>query len=222
MAGEIQANFSSGATLYCLIRNRVGQVWNTSGLAFETYQTANYADYDVSLVEQGSASGFYIGTMPATIAAGVYSVVVKRQVAGSAAESDPSVAVGDLQWNGTVTMPLSDTATSGQLGQLQPMRLARGTMIQNFLFDLVSSVDHVTPFTSGSVSGQILRDDGSFGALQSGAFIEKGLGVYRLLALTSGDLLCNTAFLVFTAAGVSGGTSDPRRYQIITQRTSGQ
>jgi hypothetical protein len=222
MAAELQVSVQAGKTIYFLIRNRVSQIWNTNSLAFETYQTANYADYVVSATEQGTASAFYIGNFPSTITAGIYSAIAKQQLAGSQAETDPTVGGGDINWNGSTTMPLSDVATSGQVGQLAPMRIARGTMLPYFLFDLVSSADHVTPFVSGVVSGQIVRDNGSFGPLQSGAFTEVGLGTYRLQAFTSGDLLANTAMVIFTAAGISGGNSDPRRFSMILQRTSGQ
>lgn len=223
MAGELQWSFQAGATTYCLIRNRVGQIWSTSGGtgAFEAYATANYTSYNIAGVQQGAASAFYTATMPAAIPPGVYSIVAKNQIASSGAETDPTIAVGDEQWNGTVTLPLSDLATSGQIGTFGPVKIAKATMVQNFPIYLVSSADHVTPFTSGVVSGQISRDGGAFGPLQSGAFTEAGLGFYNLQALTSGDLNANTAKLIFTAAGISGGTSDPRPLGIILQKVSG-
>lgn len=221
MAGEIQFSFASLKTTYVLIRNRIGQVWNTANSAFETYVTALYVDYTITCTEQGTASGYYTGTFPPAIGPGAYSLVAKQQIAGGALESDPAVAVGDLQWNGTTLLPLSDMATSGQLGQIGPIRLARGTMIQNFQFKLVSSLDHVSPFVSGIISGQIMRDNGNFGPLQSGAFTEVGLGWYRVQALTSGDLNANTVALVFNGVGISGGTSDQRDYGFILQRVSG-
>jgi hypothetical protein len=221
MAGEIQVSFQAGKTCYFLVRNRVGQVWNTNTSAFESYQTANYGDYDIAMTEQGSASGFYVGTFPSAITPGVYSIVAKQQIGGSAAETDPTIGSGDEQWNGSVTIPLSDLATSGQVGMAFPIRIFRGQMVQNFPFKLVSAADHITPFTSGVISGQISRDGGSFGALQSGAFTEIGLGFYKV-NLTSGDLLANTVALSFSANGISGGTSDPRDFSMVLQRTSGQ
>ena len=223
MAGEIQTSYQTGRTVYSLIRSRVGQIWNTSGGtgAFENYTTAVFTSYAITMTEQGSASAFYTGTFPSAIIPGVYSLTAKQQIAGSAAETDPTIAVGDLQWNGTVTFPLSDVATSGQLGQLNPIRLARGTQILNFPIYLVSAVDHVTPLTSGILSGQIARDGGSFGPFQSGAFTETGLGFYNLQAATSGDLLANTCKMLFSAAGVSGGAADPRPLTFILQRSSG-
>lgn len=223
MSGEIQLGYQAGKTLYCHIRNRVGQVWSTSGGTggFEPYATANIADYKISLTEQGTASAYYVGNMPSAVPAGIYSILAKQQIGGAVAETDPNVGAGDLQWNGTVTLPLSDLSTSGQVGQFAPIRLARGQMIQNFPIYLKSAVDHVTPFTSGVISGQIARDGGNFGPLQSGAFTEVGLGFYNLQALTSGDINANTVKLLFTGVGISGGQCDPLPMSFIMQRTSG-
>ncbi len=118
-------------------------------------------------------------------------------------------------------MGLNDLATSGQLSLVSPVKIFRGEQILKFPFKLVSSIDHATSFTSGVCSGQISRDGGTFGALQSGAFSEVGLGWYYVQALTSGDLLANTASLVFTANGISGGTSDQRDFGFILQKSSG-
>lgn len=219
MAGEIQFSFQPGRTCYVLIRNRTGAVWN--GSSFVTYATVDYANYPVTVAEQGTLSAFYTGTFPSAITAGVYSIVGKSQLGGSPAESDPVVAAGDIQWNGTVTLPLSDLATSGQVSLIAPIKIYRGQMVQNFPIYFVSSLDHSTPFTSGIVSGQISRDGVSFGALQSGAFTEIGLGFYSLQALTSGDLLANTIAMRFSANGISGGAADPRNMVMVLQRASG-
>lgn len=223
MAGEIQAAFNSaGANIYAFIRNSVGQIANVSTLAFEAYNSANYANYVVSLTYQGVGAKYFIGDMPTWIGPGIYNFQAQLQAGGSPATTDVTIGVGDIQWNGSATLPLANLATSGQVAQFAPLRVARGTMVPFFYFNLVSSSDHITPFTSGICSGQICRDNGSFTTLQSGAFTEKGNGWYVVQALTSGDLLCNTAALMFTATGVSGGTSDPRNFGLVTQRTSGQ
>lgn len=220
MANEIQVSFQAGRTVYFLIRNAAGQVWN--GSTFETYATANYTTYDVAGSEQGTASAFYVGTFPATIAAGKYAVVAKSQVGAAPAEGDPTVGYGDVYWDGSAEVALSNLATSGQVGQFAPIRFARGHMIQNFGFYLRSTSDHVTPILSGVCSGQMQRDNGtSWGALQSGAFTNHGNGFYSVQALTSGDLLCNTARLLFTANDASGGAADPVPLTLYTQKTSG-
>jgi len=225
MANEIIVSFQPTKTLYALVFNRIGQIWNTSTVAFEAYSTANYANYTIALTQQGTSSPFYDGTFPSAIVAGVYGVVAKQQLGGSAAETDPTVGVqGDFQWNGAFSFPLSDLTTSGQLGQIGPIKLARGVMVQNFPIYLKSAADHVTPFTSGVLSGQIMRDPvsgASFGALQSGLFAELGNGFFSLSALTSGDLLANTIALLFSANGISGGSADPLPMTFILQKTSG-
>lgn len=219
MASEVQVNYgTTGATLYFQVRNTTGSIWN--GTAFVAYATADVTSYDVALTEQGTASAYYVGNFPSTIAAGLYNIVAKRQTGGSPAETDATIATGEINWDGTVVMPLSNVATSGQVGQLAPMRIARGVAISGFTFHMVSAADHVTNFTSGVISGQIARDGGSFGALQSGTVTEMGLGYFRV-NLTSGDLAAGTLALLFTGNGISGGTADQRSFAMVTQRVSG-
>ena len=224
MSREIQVKFLTGKTVYSTIRNQTsGALWNLSGGAggaFENFVSGNWLGYSISLTEQG-VSAVYMGNFPTAIGAGVYSLDAREQIGASPVQTDAGVATGDIHWNGTVNVPLSDLATSGQLGQIGPIRIFRGQMVQNFPFKMVSSADHVTPFTSGVVSGQISRDGGAFGVLQSGTVTETGLGWYRV-NLTSGDLTATTVALSFSANGISGGTADARDMALVLQRTSGQ
>ncbi len=222
MSAELQLSFEAGRTVYFLVRNRTGSIWSTSGGtgAFETFTSVNYPEYKIAGTEQGtSGSAYYAGTMPAAVPAGVYSVLGLQQLGATAVESDRKIATGEVHWNGSARFPLSDIPVSGQI---RLMRLTRGEMIQNFPIYFKSAADHVTPYTSGSVSGQIARDGGSFGPLQSGAFTEVGMGWYNLQALTSGDILANTAKLHFTASRSGGGEADPVPLALILQRSSGQ
>lgn len=98
MAGELQIDWMTGRTVYFLVRSATAQVWN--GSALENYLTANYASYRIAGVEQGTASGFYTGTMPA-LAAGIYSITAREQGGALAAETDQTVGVGTLSWTGT-------------------------------------------------------------------------------------------------------------------------
>lgn len=106
MSKEIQvAHVRTGKTLYALIRNATGSVWQTTTNTFVSYATANLANYDVALTEEGTASRYYAGDFPTNInTAGVYSVAVFEQAGGSPAEGDTLVAVGDLHWNGTAVV----------------------------------------------------------------------------------------------------------------------
>lgn len=97
MANELQTDYLTGQTVYFLLRNAVGQVWN--GAAFEDYVSGNYATYDIAATEQGS-SGYYTANFPA-VAAGVYYALAKAQAGGSPAESDFSVGWGNVDWGGS-------------------------------------------------------------------------------------------------------------------------
>jgi len=98
MAGEIQLPYgTSGATLYAVVRNSAGQLWN--GSAFEAYTAANWTTYAVTMTEQG-ASGFYVGNFPVTVK-GVYNVEARQRAGGSPAVTDPPVGGGSVQWNGS-------------------------------------------------------------------------------------------------------------------------
>ncbi len=220
MAGELKAlTGRPGRTCYFLILDRNSLIWN--GSAFETYATGNYLNYDIAATEVGTNLGLYKATMPASISPGVYDIVMKEQTGVNPVEGDSPVAMQDsLQWGGTATLPLSDMATSGQVSNALPIRIARGVMLQNFPLYLKSAADHITPMVSGIVSGQIARDAGAFGPLQSGNITEVGLGYYNV-NLTSGDLNATTVKLVFTGRQVSGGNSDPLPFSFILQRTSG-
>jgi hypothetical protein len=223
LAGEIQIPYRTGVTVYTTIHSRTGTVWSTSGGtgAFETFTSGTWAEYVIATSEQG-VTGYYVGDFPAALPAGYYNLDARQQIGGSPAQTDPRAAAGTEQFDGSALFRLSDLATSGQVANIGPLRIARGTMVQNFPFKLVSAADHVTPFTSGTISGQISRDGGAFGALQSGAFTEVGLGWYTLQALTSGDLNANSIALTFTGVRSGGTGSDPRDCSIITQRVSGQ
>lgn len=107
MAGELECTHVTAKTVYFLVRNAVGQIWN--GSAFENYLTANYANYPITGTEQGTASGVYVGTMPAA-AAGSYNVLGLERVGGSPAETDTKVAAGNLEWDGSVVLSLSGIA----------------------------------------------------------------------------------------------------------------
>lgn len=104
MAGELQLPYLTGQTIYFLIRNSTGSIYN--GSTFESYDTGNYATYDIAATEQGTASGYYTATFP-VISAGIYNVVAKVQAGASPAETDFNAGEGDVQWTGTAVVPLS-------------------------------------------------------------------------------------------------------------------
>ena len=219
MSNEIQIAYSQSKVLYVLIFSKVGTVYNNTSMAFETYVTANLLQYALSL-NQVATSRFYEGNFPTAIPQGSYSLVAFQQIGGMPAESDPPIGTEDnFGWSGTVQLSFSDLATSGQLSIVAPIKVFRGEGIAAFPFKMVSSIDHVTPFTSGIVSGQVSKDGGLFTALAAPNFAEVGLGWY-VATITSGDLNANTVALVFNALGVSGGLADQRDFSFILQRGS--
>jgi hypothetical protein len=101
MANEIYVNYSSGNTLYAVIRNRQGGVWYPSGQVFEAWGTSgrDADDYDIALTDKGGAR--YTGNFPTAItAAGEYGIQVFLQAGGSPANGDELVASRQIVWSG--------------------------------------------------------------------------------------------------------------------------
>lgn len=219
MSREIGIAYTTQATVYFNVTNS-GMYWNAASGTFNAFQSGQEANTGINVTEDGN-TGIYWGDFPSAITPGQYGIIGRQQLGGSRSDFDRNLGTQNYEWNGQKTLPRSDLATSGQLGILAPIRIFRGQMVQNFPFKMVSAADHVTPFVSGVVSGQISRDGAAFGPLQSGLILETGLGWYRV-NLTSGDLLANSVALVLTGVGISGGASDQRDFGILLQKSSGQ
>jgi hypothetical protein len=223
MSNEIQGDFPTGQSIYFNLYNATsGFIWdNTTGFASYSSLSGNLLNRANNLTELGTASQHYAGNMPSGVPAGSLNVTAKQKLNAFYSESDPIVGNGTIEWDGFVVVPLASRASSGQVGQNAPTMLARSWQTLNWPIYLKSAADHVTPFTSGVVSGQISRDGGAFGPLQSGAFTELGNGFYALQALTSGDLNAQTVAMLFTAVN-NVGASDPLPQAFRLQRISGQ
>jgi hypothetical protein len=101
MANEIYANYSSGETLYAVVRNRQGNVWYVSGQVFEPWGTGghNADNYDIALTGKGGAR--YVGDFPTAITnAGRYGIQVFLQASANPADSDQLVAGREIFWSG--------------------------------------------------------------------------------------------------------------------------
>jgi hypothetical protein len=87
MANEIRLDYgSTGETLYMLVFNSSGSVWN--GSAFETIEADNWATYDIALTEQ-DGTGIYWGSFPAGVSSsGRYDVSIYEQQGASPATTD--------------------------------------------------------------------------------------------------------------------------------------
>ena len=87
MAAELQAPITTaGYTVYAILRNASGQVWN--GSAFAAFSEANRNAGAITLTEQ-TGTAFYVGDLPGGVTAhGRYKWVAHRRAGGSPALSD--------------------------------------------------------------------------------------------------------------------------------------
>lgn len=84
MSGELQAQATTGETLYAILLNASGQVWYTVTPAFENINAAHWTSYSLTMSE-AAGTGIYIGNLPAGVtASGVYSALVYKQTGRSA------------------------------------------------------------------------------------------------------------------------------------------
>lgn len=102
MANELVVSYPTGNTLYAHVLDSNGQIYN--GVAFEAPVNVNYGNYDIAATEAGT-TGIYRATMP-VVAGGVYGFVFRRQVGGAPATTDPPVASGTIEWDGTDELSL--------------------------------------------------------------------------------------------------------------------
>lgn len=104
MAKEIQTAYDkTGRTVYALIRDTTGSVWSVAASAFQAYSTGALGNYDIVLTEQGTASRYYAGDMPA-LSAGVYNIAVYDQIGANPSEADSLIAAGQIHWDGSAVL----------------------------------------------------------------------------------------------------------------------
>ena len=119
MANEIQVSYDTGATLYALVFDAAGQVWQLTTNTFVAYVAANIDNYDIVLSEIATNSGQYRGTFDSDIPPGVYSVVLFEQAGASPVVADDE-RIGDtgiMHWDGSAELSISaDSQTERSLG----------------------------------------------------------------------------------------------------------
>ncbi len=133
MANELQCNhIISGATLYAVVYNAAGQLWN--GSTFETLVVANWTTYDIALTETPASSYRYLGTMPA-VAAGLYSVAVYEQAGAAPAVSDTLVGTGQIHWSGTAELGMHGVLLSNGTGSGQVVLASGKVSLAGSVYD---------------------------------------------------------------------------------------
>lgn len=99
MANEFRMHYMTpGSTIYAVLGRSDGQVWNGGG--YESPLTANWATYALTVTEQDTTQ-FYYGTFPGGQPAGLYDYYMFLQVGAGPAVTDPLVAQGRIDWDGT-------------------------------------------------------------------------------------------------------------------------
>ena len=103
MASEIRVDYTSGYTLYAVIRNSTSQVWYAAGSAFESWGASSHTtdDYDIPLTD---ASGDqYEGDFDTNIPNGVYWIQVRRQIGSSPDRANDPIVWSNpsYNWQGT-------------------------------------------------------------------------------------------------------------------------
>jgi hypothetical protein len=81
MAGELSISYPTGNTLYAVVLDATGQIYNTVGASFEAINGSNWTQYDHALTESGS-TGLYIGNFP-SVSAGSFWFDIRLQAGGS-------------------------------------------------------------------------------------------------------------------------------------------
>ena len=114
MANEIRATYDTGTTLYALVFNAAGQVWQLTTNTFVAYVPANIDNYDIVLSEIATNSAQYRGTFDSDIAAGIYSVVLFAQAgANPVAADDQRIGdTGKMIWDSSAEIELDDIKAS--------------------------------------------------------------------------------------------------------------
>lgn len=98
MTNELVIHYPTGATLYAMLFDATGQVYD--GSMFAAPDSANWTDYDIAMSEVATATGIYRASMPA-VAGGSYGWVVRKRAGASPAVSDIVVGGGSIRWTGT-------------------------------------------------------------------------------------------------------------------------
>jgi hypothetical protein len=102
---QVTHQAKSGLALYFTVRNDAGEIWSVSGGAFETHVAANWGNYDTALTESPADSGKYLGTLPAAIPPGRYTIDVHWQRWQAPYHADEVIDSQVVEWGGSEITP---------------------------------------------------------------------------------------------------------------------
>jgi len=178
MANELVIHYPTGATLYALLFDATGQVWN--GSTFAAPGSASWTDYDIAMSEVATSTGIYRASMPAA-AAGVYGWVVRKQAGANPAVGDITVGAGSIRWTGTAeeTVPAAVNVTYSA-GVAVSGRLAEAT-------DIPAAVD-VSLLALEATAQAVLLDTGTTLPALLTSTLASFVNTYSTDATTAGSI----------------------------------
>ena len=108
MANEIKVVFDDGHTLYAIVRDDTGQIWDVGDGAFEavgTWNDARVGECDIALTAKDGE--LYLGDFP-NAANGTYIVEIYSQ-AGANPDTDDDDFIGgeEFVWDGSTAVVIS-------------------------------------------------------------------------------------------------------------------
>lgn len=166
MAGLIELGTDQrGLTLYAIVR-KLGNPWN--GAAFETYNAANWTNYDIPLTEQG-ASGYYRGTFPAGITdVAKYTIMIYQQYGGTPVETDGVFGPATIPWDGSAEeQGIGAVLRTFNLDKLAYVSAASAPPALGSWLDVMMSKNVGQTFDRSTDSLEAIRDGGSGGPTAS-------------------------------------------------------
>lgn len=217
MAKELFTWTHADVTVYALVVNTVGKVFQTTDNTFVDYATANRANYDVALTEQGTSSGIYAGDMDTDIPAGRYVAGFYIQLGGSPAEGDTFIGTQTLDWTGSAVISLDSVR------DVYTAKIAC-TLDDNTTKDkyTVSWFKNGVAVTSGITSPTlqlVKRSDGT-DLLAATAMSQVGTtGVYKYDSASRVDPASNENVIAVAVATIDGASRTDRDI-IIRDRTA--
>ena len=123
----IEALAGTGSTLYAICHNPDGTVWNRVNQAFEAFNSANWADYAISLTEQ-TGSGYFRGVYPSGISGVITTDVIYTQAGIAPALIDaPASGIGQSLGVNLASINMDTSAVAKLLASLGTMALGAVT-----------------------------------------------------------------------------------------------
>lgn len=185
-----------------------GLVYNTSGLTGYYKRNTASASTAITLATISTLGTFASGgfkEVDSTNMKGVYEFHPPNAALATGADSVVFCLQGATNM-APLLLEIELTATTNQTD----IRVAKNVALNNFMFLLVASTDHVTPKIGATVTAQRSLDGAAFAACAN-SVTELSNGIYTI-NLAAGDMNANVITLLFTATG-----ADSRYVTIVTQ-----